>query len=134
VCASALTTSARNIAARKELSMERGSSPMQCLYCHVMTDELVAWLCVSRYSIYRYSQQSMSHDHVGPRHRFKREDVEAWMKAQSESRRPKPVEHVPARLLAPPRPARMPAEYPAPRVAGGMSAAEATKRLKELMG
>jgi excisionase family DNA binding protein len=49
------------------------------------TQEVADWLRITRFSVYRYLQQGMPHYCIGPKHRFKRAEVEAWMKAQAEA-------------------------------------------------
>lgn len=85
------------------------------------TQELADWLRISRYSVYRHITQGLPHYRIGPHHRFKRVEVEAWMREQAEASRPQPVKHVPAQLLK----ARREPE---------LSTAEAIKKLKEIMG
>jgi excisionase family DNA binding protein len=87
------------------------------------TQEVADWLRITRFSVYRYLKQGMPHYRIGPKHRFKRAEVEAWMKAQAEATVPTLMEHVPASRLTTHRP-RVPE----------MSVAEVTKKLKELMG
>ena len=45
------------------------------------TKELADWLKVSRFTIYRLIVQGLPHSRLGAHHRFKRAEVEAWMKA-----------------------------------------------------
>jgi excisionase family DNA binding protein len=63
----------------------------------ITTDEIAAWLRVSRFAIYRYLKQGMPNYRLGVKHLFKRAEVEAWMKSQAEATKLKPVEHISVR-------------------------------------
>jgi excisionase family DNA binding protein len=94
------------------------------------TQEVADWLRITRFSVYHYVKQGMPHYRIGPKHRFKRVEVEAWMKAQAEAYTPMALEHVPAAMLPDPKPVR-------PRAEGRqhhVSVAEAERWLKENMG
>jgi excisionase family DNA binding protein len=41
------------------------------------TQELADWLRITRFSVYHYVKQGMPHYRIGPKHRFKRAEVEA---------------------------------------------------------
>lgn len=94
------------------------------------TQELANWLRITRFSIYRYLKQGMPHYRIGPHHRFKRAEVESWMKAQAEAHTPMATEHVPAARLPDPKPLQPSAEGRQRPVA----VAEVQAELKRMMG
>jgi excisionase family DNA binding protein len=95
------------------------------------TGGIAAWLRVTRYSIYRLLKQGIPDYRLGVEHLFKKAEVGAWMEAQAEAIRPKPVEYLPAFLLPDPKPVRSSARHADP--SPPMSVAETQRRLKELM-
>jgi excisionase family DNA binding protein len=94
------------------------------------TQELAGWLRITRFSVYHYVKQGLPHYRIGPKHRFKRAEVEAWMKAQAEAHTPTAMEHVPASMLPDPKLVRPRAD----RRQRPMSVVEAQAELKRIMG
>jgi excisionase family DNA binding protein len=94
------------------------------------TQELADWLRISRFSVYHHISHGIPHYRIGPHYRFKREEVEAWMREPAEASRSKPVEHVPASMLPTPQPARAKSDRRQPT----MSTDQAIAELKRIMG
>jgi len=87
------------------------------------TQEVADWLRITRFSIYRYIRHGLPHYRLGAQHRFKRREVEMWMKACADGT----IDETPA-LHHTHRNAH-------PRTqTHTMSLEETTAKLKELMG
>ena len=67
--------------ARAKANRTSNSDTPKALNDFLTTDDIAQWLGTNRFSIYRYLKQGMPHYRLGVKHLFKREEVEAWMKA-----------------------------------------------------
>jgi excisionase family DNA binding protein len=93
------------------------------------TPEVATWLRIHRRSIYRLIQAGLPCYHAGRALRFKREEVEAWMREERTRAQPTALPLVRASQRRDPKPSQPSREGRVP----GMSTAEAHRQLKEIM-